>query len=89
MASEQLEKLYRYRSLSTTTIESLCHDQLWFSNPAAFNDPLDCRPVVESDSDAMTLRRILAELIRRRIEQETLAFLNSAKLKGDQATTHA
>lgn len=89
MASEQPEKLYRYRSLSTTTIESLCHDQLWFSNPAAFNDPLDCRPVVESDSDKATLRNILAELIRRRVEQETLASLNSAKLKGDQVTAHA
>ena len=42
MASEQPEKLYRYRSLSTTTIESLCHDQLCFSNPSSFNDPLVC-----------------------------------------------
>lgn len=70
-------------------VESLCHDQLHFADPAAFNDPLDCQPTVESDSDRDTLRLLLTELVRRRVEAKALASLRNAKLKGKKAAAHA
>jgi len=69
-------------------IKSLCHDELYFANPAAFNDPLDCRRTVESDSDKRTLRAILTELIKRRVAAETLGALRNARLKGKKAEAH-
>jgi len=82
-------KFYRYQKFSAMTVESLCHDHLYFSNPTAFNDPLDCQPSVESDSDRGTLRLLLAEIIRRRVETEVLSSLKGAKLKGMKVETHA
>ena len=70
-------------------IEALCHDGLYFASPAAFNDPLDCRPTIESDSDKRTLRAILTELINRRVAAETLRALKTARLKGGKAEAHA
>jgi Protein of unknown function (DUF2971) len=71
------------------TIASLCHDKLYFVNPAEFNDPLDCKPTVESDSDKRTLRAILTELIKRRVAAETLGALRKARLQGEKAEAHA
>lgn len=82
-------KLYRYRKINEHTIDSLCRDQLFYSNPIDFNDPLDCRPVVEPDSDNLTLRRILTELIRNRVERETLASLINAKTEKSKMAKHA
>jgi len=89
MNSDQPKSIFRYQRFSAMTIESLCHDRLYFADPASFDDPLDCQPTLESDSDRNTLRRILTELIRRRVEAETLASLNIAKLKGNKTESHA
>lgn len=89
MALNQPEYVFRYLKFSARTIESLCHDQLYFANPVDFNDPLDCQPSIESDSNRNTLRKILSELIRRRVFSETIASLNNAKVKGENAIAHA
>jgi hypothetical protein len=82
-------KVYRYRRIEATTIELLCHDKLYFADPTQFNDPLDCDPTVISDSSTDALRRILAELIKRRIAAETLAALSNARIQGRKAEAHA
>ena len=89
MSSNQPKKIYRYRGLSARTLESLCHDELYFAAPAAFNDPLDCKPTVESDSDRCTLRLILGELVKRRVVAGTRAALKNARLQGQKAEAHA
>jgi hypothetical protein len=82
-------RFYRYRSFSASTVESLCRDELYFASPADFNDPFDCKPVVEPDSDAEVLRAILQQLVAARVSAETQNALASAKLKGDKAVAHA
>lgn len=82
-------RFYRYLSLNAKTVESLCHDALHFANPADFNDPFDCKPVVEPDSDLATLRAVLRTLIASRVSAETLNALKTARLKGDRAVAHA
>lgn len=89
MSSSQPKKVYRYQRLSATTIESLCSDKLFFARPTAFNDPHDCKPTVESDSDGNTLRTVLAKLITRRVEAETIGALKDAKVQGKKAEAHA
>ena len=80
---------YRYRCFSTNTLDSLCHDRLYFAHPGTFNDPLDCDPTIECDSSLDELRHLLSILIRRRVKSEVLASLKQARIKGDGATKHA
>lgn len=89
MAAARPQKVYRYQSVSALTIESLCHDELYFAAPAGFNDPHDCKPTVESDSEKETLRKILSELIKRRVAAETLGALKNARIHGAKAETYA
>ncbi|TQV78010.1 DUF2971 domain-containing protein [Exilibacterium tricleocarpae] len=83
------QKIYRYQSFSAQSLEALCHDQIYFSDPSAFNDPLDCSPSIESDTDAETLRKILSRLIQKRVEQEILVSLKAANIEGDRGRQHA
>ncbi|MEF1281525.1 DUF2971 domain-containing protein, partial [Vibrio fortis] len=71
------------------SLEALCLDQLFFSDPAAFNDPLDCQPCVESDSNLDELRLIYRRQLEKRVESETLASLKKANLEGKSAHLHA
>lgn len=77
------KKIYRYQKFNAQNIEALCQDQLNFSQPEKFNDPLDCKAVVEQDSDKSTLRDILKELIRIRVEKEIINSLKAAKVAED------
>lgn len=89
MAAAQPKKVYRYQGISALTIKSLCHDELYFAAPAGFNDPHDCKPTVESDSDKKTLRRILSKLVKHRVAAETLGALRNARIQGTKAEAHA
>lgn len=80
---------YRYRGFSTNTLDSLCHDRLYFAHPGTFNDPLDCSPTLESDSSLEELRHLLSVLVRRRVRSEVLASLSLARVKGESAAEHA
>lgn len=80
---------YRYRGFSTNTLDSLCHDRLYFAHPGTFNDPLDCSPTLERDSPLEELRDLLSVLVRRRVRSEVLASLSQARVKGEGATAHA
>ena len=83
------EIIYRYQSFNALSLDALCLDQLYFSDPSKFNDPLDCSPSVVRDSDKKTLQMVLKSLIRRRVTDKVMASLKAAKVKGDNAITHA
>lgn len=87
--SQQPAMFYRYRAFNTDTLDSLCHDTLHFAHPGTFNDPLDCNPTVECDSDLEQLRALLALLVRRRVSAEVLESLRKARLRGERAIAHA
>ena len=80
---------YRYRSFDARTVDSLCFDRMYFAHPGTFNDPLDCNPTVQCDSELEDLRHLLSVLIRRRVKAEVLASLSKARFKGDGAAAHA
>lgn len=81
--------LYKYRQFSTSTLELLCHDRLYFAHPGTFNDPLDCSPSVECDSSTEEMQDLLSELIHRRVKSEVLTSLGRARVKGLNAAAHA
>lgn len=83
------KKIYRYQRFSSLSLGALCEDEVFFSPPTNFNDPLDCQAVVKQDSDKSTLRDILAALICLRVEQEILGSLEAGKVAGDRAAKHA
>lgn len=80
---------YKYRAFGTSTLDSLCHDELYFAHPGTFNDPLDCNPTIECDSDLEQLRFLLSILVQQRITAEVLASLKAARLRGARAKEHA
>ena len=80
---------YRYRTFSTTTLDTLCNDTVYFSNPGSFNDPLDCNPTLECDSPIEDLRNLLAFLVEGRVKGAALRNLKRAFVKGNGATRHA
>jgi hypothetical protein len=86
---EQPEKVYRYRNFSELTIDSLCLDKQYFANPNSFNDPMDCRPTIESDSNNDELSAILSELIKKRVEAETIFSLSSVKMTDEGSRNYA
>lgn len=89
MTAATPQKIYRYQPFNALSLDSLCHDQLYFSDPSNFNDPLDCKPSVKCDSDKETLQKILVALIERRVAEEVLCSLRAAKASGDNAESHA
>lgn len=80
VATNLPRKVFRFQRFSAKTIEALCHDQLYFSDPSLFNDPLDCKPSVEADLKNKELRLLLSEQIKRRVEQEALLSIKNIQL---------
>jgi hypothetical protein len=80
--------LYKYRSFSNLTLDTLIADKLFFADPGSFNDPLDTRPVLEADLDAAALADILRRLVEARVRAEMSAAANTIKSRGPRTLNH-
>jgi len=80
---------YRYRAFNAITLDSLCHDTMHFANPGTFNDPLDCSPTLDCDSELGDLRNLYSILFRRRVLSEVHEALKKAGVRGERASTYA
>lgn len=80
---QELKMLYKYSSLTARTLQQLCLGQIYFADPADFNDPLDCRPSVEADLSVDDLKDVLARLISRRVSKEVFDAMRKLKFKKD------
>lgn len=89
MTPKSIKTVYRYRQINEKTLDTLAHDKVYFAHPASFNDPLDCKPTIESDSSNDDLRELLRILVTTRIERETEHLLKKAKLKSEKAREFA
>ena len=85
----QPRKVFRYRSFTSLTLDALVRDEIFFSDPCAFNDPLDCQPTVEADSGLAELKELLFELISRRVSYETASSLRKNRVKNEAANQYA
>ena len=80
--------LYKYRSFSNQALDMLVADQIFFSDPSTFNDPLDARPSVQTDLGADALESILKTLIEQRINAEMSAAAKTIKYQGPKTLDH-
>jgi len=56
--------LYKYRTFSINSLDSLINDTVYLADPVSFNDPFDCQPSVVDDLDEiLKLRDIAATLL--------------------------
>ena len=64
------KRLYRYREFCARTLDMLVKDDLHFSDPATFNDPLDTQPSLAIDVDDDELKGIVWNLAKERSVSE-------------------
>ena len=89
MRAKPPKSLFKYVSFDKwlpQQLEQLCLDQVYFSDPASFNDPLDCRPVVEPNLNKADLETLLAQLVVQRADKEIDAAMKKLRLRGEKAT---
>ena len=82
------ERIYKYRSFSNLTIEMLVEDQLFYADPSTFNDPLDTRPTLKADVDAVVLQEILRTFVERRTTAELQAAAKTIRYRGPKTFEH-
>lgn len=68
-------KLYRYQAVTARTLAALKTRTLWFSAPAAFNDPFDCALQVVHAMDRGEMKELL-ELYRSQGTEFTHEFID-------------
>ena len=86
--SQHPTTFYKYREFNTFTLNSLCHDTLYFAQPGQFNDPLDCSFSLDCDSNLGELRDLFSILFRRRRSSEMNEALKNAGFQGDKVNAH-
>ncbi|WP_168195940.1 DUF2971 domain-containing protein [Nissabacter sp. SGAir0207] len=75
--------LYKYKSFSVDSLDLLVSDNLYFSDPTKFNDPLDCNPSLRDDiNNVSKLNRILHTLVKDNHEKELGKAAAKIKYKG-------
>jgi hypothetical protein len=79
---------YKYKKFDYQTLELLIVDRLFFADPLTFNDPLDTRPSIDGDLPNDELAEILRRLIEQRTLAEMAAAAQSIKYRGPKTINH-
>jgi hypothetical protein len=81
MTGSPPQSLFKYAGFSERLLDLLCGGSIYYADPGAFNDPLDCRPVVVADIPNPRLKQILAQLVSRRLEKEIKVAMKKLRLR--------
>ncbi|NEK38217.1 DUF2971 domain-containing protein [Rhizobium leguminosarum] len=81
-------RIYKYRSFSNRTVEMLVEDKLFYADPSTFNDPLDTRPTLKADVNAVALEEMLRTFVERRITAEMEAAAKTIRYQGPRTIEH-
>ena len=87
-ASTPPRLLYKYRGFSDRLLDMLVADELYYSNPGDFNDPMDCRPTLEANLPNNQLEQVLSHLREQRVLAEMQAAAKSLKYRGPKTIDH-
>ncbi|MGO6845977.1 MULTISPECIES: DUF2971 domain-containing protein [Rhizobium] len=89
MAAEMPPKLlFKYRAFSPRLLDMLVADELFFSDPGDFNDPLDCRPSLDANLPNGELELVLSRLREQRVLAEMQAAAKSLRYRGPKTIDH-
>ena len=56
--------LYKYRAINVNPLRMFSQAEVYYANPAAFNDPLDCNPTVQIDTDRRLLEKLCFKMLK-------------------------
>lgn len=56
-------KLYKYRSFDVYSLRLLSKAESYYANPRSFNDPLDCNPTIQVDTDRASIKRLCFRML--------------------------
>lgn len=56
-------RLYKYRAFNVNTLRLLSEAEVYYADPADFNDPLDCSPTIEIDTDRSSLEKLCYKML--------------------------
>ena len=82
------KRLYKYRDLSSRTLDMVVEDNVYYAAASTFNDPLDTRPTLKIDLDEAELEKILTTFVERRIKAEMDAAAKIMKASGSGTIDH-
>ena len=57
-------KLYKYRPFDVNSLRLLTGLEVFYANPRNFNDPLDCNPTVQINTDCDSLERLCYQMLK-------------------------
>lgn len=57
--------LYKYKPFGEFLIKELCEQEVYYCSPQHFNDPLDCKPLMQNDVDLKNLEKFVLGLLSR------------------------
>ena len=87
-AKQMPKRLYRYQPFSGRTLDMIVSDTIHYSDPAAFNDPLDAKPSLDANLKNTELVEIVRALVEQRTKAEMSAAVKTMKVNGDKAINH-
>lgn len=82
------KRLYKYRSFSDRTVGALVDDTIYYADPTTFNDPLDTKPVLDTDIPIEALEASLAQMIEARTHAEMSAAAKTIRYRGPKTLEH-
>ena len=59
------QKLYKYRSFGINSLRLLSKAEICYANPRRFNDPLDCDPTVQVDTDLASIEKLCFRMLAK------------------------
>lgn len=64
------KRLYKYRAFNVNTLRLLSEAEVYYADPASFNDPLDSKPSIQIDTDRVTLEKLLYQILVKSVNKE-------------------
>jgi Protein of unknown function (DUF2971) len=55
--------LYKYKAFNVNTLGLLSSAHVYYANPEKFNDPLDCKPTIQIDTDRSSLEKLCYKML--------------------------
>ncbi|MEG0056790.1 MULTISPECIES: DUF2971 domain-containing protein [Bacteria] len=81
--------LYKYLNFNENTLKLMCLLQAYYSDPANFNDPLDCKPKLKNDLSLDELKNTFTSIMLRKLEKQFSQSLKTLKFSGEKSDSRA
>lgn len=82
------QRLYKYRTFSAQSLDSLLHDTVYYADPTTFNDPLDTQPSLKVDLPVEDMERVLRRLVEDRVTLELSVAARTMSFAGAKTQAH-